>query len=150
MKRSRLFYFTVASIAVIVTLFFTAIIGVYMRSSSGSPATSPTLALSTKNPPPTPSALDMRETLRVSYEEMLSRSMPHLNFIRAKVIKGQNGYELYGVHSYFSRYSFDIGHLAKDVRAWMLPNRSVLEYAGIVRVGVKDADYGGATWFNVK
>lgn len=81
----------------------------------------------------------------------MSLASPNLNYIKTKYTKTRGGYALWAVHTYYGRYSFDIGPLASEVRDWMSANYSDLEKAGVVRVGVMDAQgYSGSAWFDLR
>ena len=95
-------------------------------------------------------ALRLREMLQAEYEVLLSDANPHLNYIKTALSKHKGGFVLWGVHDYFSRYTFSIGDDAKVVSAWIARNRSHLEKAGIVRVGVQSQEgWGGSCWFDI-
>lgn len=81
----------------------------------------------------------LRERLRAGYEQMLIETAPQLNYIKVEIAQIQGGYELYGKHSFFGRYSFDAGPLAGQVTRWYQANQTELKTAGIVRIGVAGA-----------
>jgi len=91
-----------------------------------------------------------REQLRPEYETFLQTTSSHLNYIRVTMKKGNGGYVLMGVHSYFGRYSFSIGPLGPAASGWMAEHCCELQLAGIKRIGVQDQQgYGGFCWFDV-
>ena len=79
---------------------------------------------------------NLRETLRLEYEQVIADANPHLNFIGSKITTVKGGYALWATHEYFSQYTFTIGNDAKVVQAWITSNEARLKEAGIVRVGV--------------
>ena len=92
----------------------------------------------------------LREALRKEYEEMLTEANPHLNSINTKIVKNGKSLTLYGVHTYFSQYSFKIGSLGPSVSEWIATNRTRLEEAGISRVGVMgEGDFASWAWFEL-
>jgi hypothetical protein len=92
----------------------------------------------------------IREQLKDDYQKLLSDANPHLNYITAGLTKYKHGFALWGMHEYFSEYTFSIGDDAKVVSAWISTNRSELQKAGILRVGVKSKEgWGGSCWFEV-
>lgn len=95
-------------------------------------------------------AIRLRGQLQVEYERLLSTANPHLNYITTKLTKHKGGFALWGVHTYFSQYTFSIGDDAKIVSAWIDQNNSDLKKAGILRVGVMSKeDWGGWCWFDL-
>ena len=92
----------------------------------------------------------LREAVRKDYEEMLTEANPHLNSINTKLVKNGKTLTLYGVHTYFSQYSFKIGSLGPTVSEWIAKNRLRLEEAGIGRVGVMgDGEFASWAWFQL-
>jgi hypothetical protein len=95
-------------------------------------------------------ATQLRDTLRFDYERLLAEANPHLNYITAKLSKHKSGFALWGVHTYFSQYTFSIGDDAKVVSAWIEKNQTDLKKAGILRVGVKSREsWSGSCWFDL-
>jgi len=94
---------------------------------------------------------EIRKSLEVSYRLTMSEQNLSLNFIKSKYTKGEKGYSLWAVHTFFSRYSFDIGPNARTVQAWINENRVDLDKAKVVRVGVMNPDGDNdRTWFDIK
>jgi hypothetical protein len=92
----------------------------------------------------------LRDKLQVDYQTLLSDANPHLNYITTRLDKHKDGFVLWGVHTYFSQYTFSIGGDAKVVSAWIQRNQGDLKRAGILRVGVKSSEsWGGSCWFEV-
>jgi hypothetical protein len=92
----------------------------------------------------------LREALRRDYEEMLAEANPHLNSINTKLVKNGKTLTLYGVHTYFSQYSFKIGSLGPAVSDWIAKNRTRLEEAGISRVGVMgEGAFASWAWYEL-
>lgn len=92
----------------------------------------------------------LRDKLQADYQSLLSNANPHLNYITTKLSKYKGGFALWGVHTYFSQYTFSIGDDAKVVSAWIALNHSDLKRAGILRVGVtSNESWGGECWFEV-
>lgn len=99
---------------------------------------------------PSLSPLELRSLLASAYQSHIEQTNPHLNFIQTEIVKVKGGYALFAKHTYFNRYSFDIGDLSQNVSTWIAANRPDLEAAQIIRVGVKDAQgYSGSCWLNL-
>ncbi len=95
--------------------------------------------------------LRTREALQVEYVQLLELGNPDLNFIQSKLTKMKGGYALWGVHDYFSQFSFSIGPDGKLVEEWVGNNREKLLEAGIVRVGVMGrGGYSSWAYFDVR
>ena len=56
---------------------------------------------------------------------------------------------LFGVHTYFTRHSFEIGRLGPGVQEWIHQNDLQLRTACINRVGVADKDGDGKVWYSM-
>jgi predicted nucleic acid-binding Zn ribbon protein len=96
-------------------------------------------------------APQLRETLRIEYESLLSEANPHLNFIGSKLTKIKGGYALWATHEYFSQFTFSIGSDAKIVQSWISLNDTRLRDAGIVRVGVMGrGSYASWNYFDLR
>lgn len=91
----------------------------------------------------------IREELRTRYAGFLQVAKPSHNYIETKFTKVKGGYALWGVHNYFSQFSFDLGPFAGEVNQWIGEHRTKLLDAKIVRVGVMSPD-GSRTSFNVR
>lgn len=92
----------------------------------------------------------LRDKLQADYQSLLSDANPHLNYITTRLSRYKGGFVLWGVHTYFSQYTFSIGDDAKVVSAWIARNHSDLKRAGILRVGVTSSEsWGGECWFEV-
>lgn len=94
---------------------------------------------------------ELRETLKNSYLASVERNNPHLNYIGAKLTKINGGYALWATHEFFTQYTFSAGSEAREVNAWIDANRTELNEAGIIRVGVMGrGGFASSSWFDLK
>lgn len=92
---------------------------------------------------------ESRRTIIVTeYEELASRILPHLNYIKASTKALKGGQFLYVSHRLFGRYEFDAGPFGPGVAAWVSKYQWHLQQAGISRVGFR-TDAGEEGWYTV-
>lgn len=77
-----------------------------------------------------------RERLKEYFRSTIAAARPQLNLIGSEITEMNPGYALWAIHEVFSRDSFSKEDDAKMVSAWMAQNRSELQKANIVRVGL--------------
>lgn len=101
------------------------------------------------SPLPTPSLTQRRDALKISYKLVMSASHTHLNYIEASLTKNKQGWALWADHPYFGRYTLSIGGTAKVIEKWINNNRDELTATGINRVGVRDSEGDGVSYFDL-
>lgn len=90
-----------------------------------------------------------RAQVRDSYLQALERLNPSLNHIQIEFEGSKKAGAVFGVHTYFTRHSFEIGGLGPGVQRWINANHKLLETACITRVGVMDRQDRSKTWYNM-
>jgi hypothetical protein len=91
-----------------------------------------------------------RVRLKEDYVAAMIVAHPHLNFIKGKVTPIKGGHAIWATHSFFGRYTLEIGGTAKVVQAWISANRDELRRLQIKRVGVMGDGYSGSSWLEIE
>jgi len=113
---------------------------------SGSIRVTPAEAVPTSSNPPSAEVKTLqnesapeianRERLREYFRSMMATAKPQLKYIGSEITEMNSGYALWATNEIFSRDSFSKGDDAKLVSAWIAQNRTDLQKANIVRVGL--------------
>lgn len=90
-----------------------------------------------------------RARLADEYQRLLVLLYPRHNFIKIRTAAIGDKFALYGRHSCFNRFSFDLGDQGPTVSRWVGERHVALRAAGILRVGV-EGDDGEGTFFTIK
>jgi len=91
------------------------------------------------------------DALATSYRKLLAEQDPSYNWIQVKTEKTGGGYALWGVHEFYTEYSFSAGSLGPAVYAWMDLHHSDIMDAKVRRVGVRGiGEYATRIWFKVE
>lgn len=89
-----------------------------------------------------------RQTLANEYQQFLSRLFSNYNYIKVETKDLGTGFALYGRHSFFSKYTFDVGPQGPTVSQWVSKRAGALRAARIRQVGVR-SDSGDWTGYTV-
>jgi hypothetical protein len=77
-----------------------------------------------------------------SYQALVYRAYPAFNGIRVGLSEDLS--TLYASHSFFGKYSFDVGPQGPMIAQWIRRNKKALLASGITSVGVRcSEEYGG-------
>jgi hypothetical protein len=79
----------------------------------------------------------------------LSRIFSNYNDIRVEVRERTDGFLLVGRHSFFSKYTFDIGPQGPAVRNWVTENADRLQAAQVRGVGVGSTETTDSVYYEL-